>query len=303
MNGVYSIDLASDGGYILAGAVNSSVSSSDVLVLKLSSNGTVQWAKTYGGSAVDISYSIMRTTDNGYIITGYTTSFGTGTRALVIKLSEAGSVQWARTFGGSGSDIGYSVRQTSDGGYIIGGRTDWGVGNGDVLLIKLKSDGWIDNCFNLQSTNLSPLGMDVGLISHSAVYSQVSGTTATVNPVSLTWQTTQLCPLTSLCPTYRSELTTIEEVREYEPVKITPTIGKKFTISYRVHPEGRVLIRIYNTGGELLKILCDQHLTQGDYTIVWDGKDKNGQRVVSGIYFCRMEINELKVTQKFTAFR
>jgi uncharacterized delta-60 repeat protein len=139
----FSIQQTSDNGYIVAGYTGPLFTPDDFFVLKLSSAGALQWAKTYGGSGTDIPWDIQQTSDNGYIVAGYTESYGAGNRDfLVLKLNSAGAVQWAKTYGGSGYDHLYSIQQTSDGGYILAGFTlSYGVGSGDMLVLKLSSAG------------------------------------------------------------------------------------------------------------------------------------------------------------------
>lgn len=79
----------------------------------------IEWAKTYGGASSDTAQSIQQTSDGGYIVAGWTSSFGAGNDdAWVLKLDPSGDVVWQKTYGGANNDYAYSIQQTSDGGYI-----------------------------------------------------------------------------------------------------------------------------------------------------------------------------------------
>ena len=103
----------------------------------------VLFAKTFGGTNDDYSFSIIQTSDGGYAVLGETKSFGAGgADLLVLKLTSSGGFSWARTFGGTGSDYPCSIVQTSDGGYAVGGYTEsFGAGDYDFLVLKLTSSG------------------------------------------------------------------------------------------------------------------------------------------------------------------
>ena len=84
-----------------------------------------QWIKTFGGAGWDIGRSVQQTDDGGFIIAGETYSFGIGNSDVyLIKTDAAGYALWSKTFCGDDSEFGYSVQQTSDGGFIITGETE-----------------------------------------------------------------------------------------------------------------------------------------------------------------------------------
>jgi len=145
-NGDYarSVQQTSDGGYIVAGYTWSfGAGGVDIFLLKTDASGNLQWAKTFGGSDWDYASSVQQTSDGGYIVAGYTLSFGAGNNdVFLLKTDASGNLQWSKTFGGSNHDWAFSVQQTSDGGYIVAGWTySFGAGNNDVFLLKTDASG------------------------------------------------------------------------------------------------------------------------------------------------------------------
>jgi hypothetical protein len=142
----HSVIQTSDQGYIIVGYrdyISPSSNKMNLWLIKTDMNGDTVWTKTFGGTKYDRGYGVQQTFDGGYIITGYTSSFGNGSADVwLIKTDINGDSIWTRTFGGIYSDVGRSVQQTSDGGYIITGLTQsYGNGGFDVLLIKTNSEG------------------------------------------------------------------------------------------------------------------------------------------------------------------
>jgi hypothetical protein len=139
-----SVQQTSDGGYIVAGSTYSSgTGSNDIFLIKTDAKGNIQWAKIYGGTVSDFAFSVQQTSDGGYIVAGFTTSFGAGEADIfLIKTDAKGNIQWAKTYGGATDDGAFSVQQTSDGGYIVAGTTDsFGTGEWDIFLIKTDANG------------------------------------------------------------------------------------------------------------------------------------------------------------------
>ena len=138
-----SVCQTSDGGYIIGGYTSSyGAGNDDFYLIKTDAQGDTIWTRTFGGSALDYGYSVRQTIDKGYILTGYTRSFGNGTNLYLVKTDSLGSMVWTKNYGGPNDDYAYSVKQTMDGGYIIAGRTNsYGAGGVDVYLIKTGSTG------------------------------------------------------------------------------------------------------------------------------------------------------------------
>lgn len=140
----HSVAQTFDNGYIVAGATTSFGSgSTDTYILKTDSLGVPQWQKTFGGINIDQAFSIIETADSGFVIAGYTNSFGHGGYDMfVIKTDRYGDTTWTKTYGGSDWDFAYSIQQTTDQGFIItGGTYSYGNGNEDMYLVKINAIG------------------------------------------------------------------------------------------------------------------------------------------------------------------
>lgn len=139
----WSVQQTSDGGYIIVGTTLSfGAGAGDVYLIKTDSLGDTTWTRTYGGVSSDGGFSVQATTDNGYIIVGYTQSFGSGGRDVyLIKTDADGDTLWTKTHGGTDDDQGFSVQQTSDGGYVIGGWISTYADSDNVWLLKTDALG------------------------------------------------------------------------------------------------------------------------------------------------------------------
>ena len=145
-----------DGGYIIAGNTHNG-RDFDFWVLKTDSEGNEQWNKTYGGSNSDEARSIVQTSDGGYIIAGNTFSYGAGDLdCWVVRIDSNGNMQWHNSFGGTGYDEAYSVKETSDHGYVIAGLKDsYSKNSFDFWLIRLESEQMINEEESIQSKEIA----------------------------------------------------------------------------------------------------------------------------------------------------
>jgi hypothetical protein len=142
----YSIQQTSDGGYIVSGSkIPFSGRAGETWVIKTDANGNETWDKTLSGSSDDVGASVQQTSDGGYIVIGSKVSSSGASQSIwLTKIDDKGNEMWDRAFGASGWNEGKSVKQTSDGGYILTGST-YAYGSGGkgsaVWLIKTDADG------------------------------------------------------------------------------------------------------------------------------------------------------------------
>jgi len=113
------------------------------LLSSYSQSSPLTFESTYGGTADDIGFETVQTSDGGYVFTGVTESFGAGGYdAYLVKTDAYGDTLWTKIFGGAKDDVGQSVQQTTDGGYMIAGVSQsFGAGGDDVYLIRTDPNG------------------------------------------------------------------------------------------------------------------------------------------------------------------
>jgi hypothetical protein len=134
----------SDGGFALVGATTDfGADYFDGWLVKTDAYGNAQWNKTYGGASWEDASSIIQTADEGYVLAGYTSSYGAGgSDYWLVRTDSAGNMLWNRTYGGVGSDVAHSLIQTDDGGFALIGETrSFGAGIYDFWLVKTDSSG------------------------------------------------------------------------------------------------------------------------------------------------------------------
>jgi gliding motility-associated-like protein len=153
------IQPTSDGGYIISG-LSTGPDNGDVMghhgnptvgdlwIVKMNSSGQIEWQKSLGGNQSETGGYILQTSDGGYIIAGASSSVGcelSGNHGefdfWVVKLNSKGDMQWQKMYGGSKTEIAYSISQSADGGYFVAGITS--SNDGDVSGNHGDIDYWI----------------------------------------------------------------------------------------------------------------------------------------------------------------
>src|SRR5215469_4693509 len=154
------IKATSDGGAIYAGQPQFGCPAQNLnscgLIVKVNSTGTVQWAndllfatsvpRTYEAPSTALN-DIQQTTDGGYVLIGYANAPSENSNPWIAKLSSTGQVQWTHVFAGANNEYGFglAVRQTSDGGYIVGGDANYVISPSytetEIAVFKLDSTG------------------------------------------------------------------------------------------------------------------------------------------------------------------
>ncbi len=263
----FSVQQTSDGGYIVAGHTTSfGAGSWDIFLIKIDANGNVQWAKTYGGTGNDHAWtgSLLQTSDGGYIVAGFTTSFGAGgADFILIKTDANGNLQWAKTYGGTGVDTAIFSQRTSDGGYIIAGQTtSFGAGNEDLFLVKTDANGDIGSCGIVRNASPTVNTVSPTVNTPSPSVSSISLTPGSPSPTvtSPTLTVTTPCPLSD-----DNELGISESCKPVSGL-ITPYKG-----GIKVSKSGEFEVKVYNVSGGMVKSI--------------KGKDEVKLELSRGVYF------------------
>jgi len=137
----YALVQTVDGGYALAGYTDSfGAGGHDFWFVKTDASGNMQWNKTYGGTSHDEANALVQTTDGGYALAGFTSSFGADNSDFwLVKTDANGNMEWNQSYGGTNDDWAYALVQTTDGGYALAGWTYSDMT--DFWLVKTDSAG------------------------------------------------------------------------------------------------------------------------------------------------------------------
>ncbi len=182
----YGVTQIDDGSYIMCGVTNYGLDNYDIYLVKVDTDGNLEWTQTHGYSDVEWCYDVRQTSDGGYIVAGYTRSLGVYDDGYLLKTDYLGNIEWDQNYAGNSWDYFFEVMETLDGGYIAAGYSDISPG-GPAQMWAVKTDAlgnqqWNhsyggsaeDRCYSLQ---LSPDGG----------YFLCGGTTATASGLYDMW--------------------------------------------------------------------------------------------------------------------
>ncbi len=133
-----------DGGYAIIGYTSSlDAVQEDIYLVRMDVQGEVLWSQTYGGEGDDNGWDMVEAEDGGFLITGFTDSFGAGGMDIyLIRTDTDGNMLWERTFGGPQNEFGWAMAPTTDGGYVLAGQTEsFGKWERDGYLVKVNAEG------------------------------------------------------------------------------------------------------------------------------------------------------------------
>lgn len=289
------VELTPDGGFIIAGESESfPVYTLYGYVIKTDADGDTLWTKTYGGEFDDAFYCIQPTSDGGYILAGFTTSFGAGMAdGWLVKIDELGDTLWTRTYGGPNDDYIYSVRQTSDSGYILAGWSEsYHIGGSDVYIIKTDSLGDIT-----WSGNYGGQGADIGkaIKQTSDDGYIIAGSTSSYGAGNNDVYVIRLLSDETGVKGYKADL--IPGDFELHPNYPNP-FNASTTISFELAKPAQVNLSVYDLLGREIAILVDGHLDSGSYERIFYAPDLS-----SGIYLYRLRVGNGMKTHRMVLLK
>jgi predicted secreted protein len=286
----WSLTVTQDNGFALFGRTESyGAGGTDMWLIKTNYNGDTLWTKTFGGANSEYGGKIDTILNNGYILTGYTSSHGMGGIDIwLLKTNHLGDTLWTKTFGGSYSDHGESLVSTSDSGYIIcGGSRSYSQGDWDIYVIKTNPHG--DSLWALtyggSNTHFANSVIELkegGYLLAGSTYSFGAGDKDII--LMKLDSLGNMALLTDIPEPYSVKHDNFILSQNY-PNPFNPETHIQFGLTQKM----KVELMIYNVLGQQVKKLINQDMPPGEHEIIWDGKNDAGNKVNTGIYFYRLQ--------------
>lgn len=278
----WEVQETTDGGYILCGFYEPQYNVDDCWLIKTDVDGNLLWENTYGGAANDVAFSVQQTSDGGYIMAGYTFSYGAGRDDLyLVKTDSLGNQLWDQVYGGPHYDMAYRVRQTPDDGYIVTGWTrSFGAGSQDAWLLRTNASGeelWSETYGGESFED----GIDLQLTDDGGYI--VVGTTASYGGGQMVYVIKTGPDLVSAVVS--DPLPFHARLFQNHPNPFNPSTMIDFSLD---NPASTRLI-VYDVQGREVRLLVDGIRPAGSHVVLWDGRDHAGRAVPSGTYMYRLQ--------------
>jgi len=295
----WSIVQNEDKGFAILGRVEPDISSfPDIWLIKTDSIGNIDWTQTYGGDESEYGGSIDTTKDGGFILTGFTSSYGNGASDLwLVRTDYKGDTLWTKTFGGGNSEIGESGITIPEGGYVLcGGSKSFGMGDWDIYIVKTDSSGnpvWSKN-----------LGGSYNDFANSVIRLQngfylLAGSTFSYEGGSDDIILMKIDSLGNSAPSTGIKNKNVLLAGGYRLYQNYPNPFNFSTgIEFYLPVTARVHVKIYDSSGRQITGLFNRQLQPGNHKIIWNAKDIAGNRLSSGVYIYQLKIDGRHVISK-----
>ena len=300
---------SADSCYLIAGyALSFTAGDADMYLIKTDSNGDTIWTKTYGGSKDDQIGTVYETSDKGFIIEGYTKSFGAGgTDIYLVKVDSIGDTIWTKTYGGALAEWGGTVIQSSSGGYSISASTEsFGAGGWDIYLIKTNSIGDTIWTRTYGGNQFDRGGAMVQTLDGGIVITGVTGSFGADTADVYLIKTDSLGNVSGL----QEQLDQRHETRDLKLTCFPNPFSQKTIIQLTVNssqfidknrqlPTGNCQLQIYDVSGRMIKHFSLPTAYSLLPTVVtWDGRNDYGEKIHSGIYVIKINEGEYEETEQ-----
>lgn len=334
---ILKISRTPDGGYLAGGFTWGSsdgdlVGNTDIFgqnpqsiwMVKMDSIGTVQWSRTYGGSSFESFGSFELTSDGGSIMIGQSNSTDGDVTGLhlsgtsfnqfdiwIVKLDAAGLIQWEKCYGSSAIESAYSMCISTDGGYIIGGYTEYGtvangdisalIGGGDIWNFKTDSTGTLlwEKTYGgtLQEWTTDILSKNDGSI---VFYATTNSNNVDVSGHHGSTSTSDMW-LVKLAP-FSTGINQNEWSSGSMSVFPNPA-SNSAAISFDLTNASNVSISIVDVLGREIEIINNEMLSAGKHQHIWNFNTAADQAVPDGIYFVSVKAGESSTVAKLIITR
>ncbi len=289
----WGMSATSDNGCIATGWTKShGAGSYDVWLVRIDSTGDTLWTQTFGGSSWDSGSRVYQTADGGYIVGGYTMSYGAGQSDFwLIKTDSLGNSTWSKTYGGSNYDNGIALRILPDGGYLFGGTTQsYGGSDHDFWLVRTDADG--DTLWTRE------YGGDEVEEGKGLCLTTDGGYAFTGSTRSFSSGSGDIWLLRF--PPDPTGIAGPNPIRT--PGLICRTAPNPFSghvsISYQLPQSSPVRVTVCDALGTQVRTLANGNQATGTHVLTWDGRNDRNEKLPAGVYFLRVSAGGQKQTAR-----